>query len=377
MPSAQELSRLLHTLYAIPTQPKLWPKFLQEFTDFLNLPAAAIMRQDMEMNDGAIEVSVGLDPDAVQLYGAHYHKLDAYRASLQGLPRNDLFFANELCASHELRRTEFFNDFLILHRQALCCGYFISKGPTFVENISLYCDLDTEPPESEIRDRLNLVLPHIRLALRLQRNLVQVEQANSDREAVLNLLATGLILLDENGTCIFLNKAAERIISQRDGLFVRGSSLSAESSREAAQLQSLIKQGAAVAAGKERKAAGAMLIARRGRKPLQVLVSTFLPEKLIVPRRIVVAILIIDPENQPTPSAEILRALYSLTPAESQIAVALSEGKELRRVCDEASITYATGRAHVRNIFSKTGVRRQTELAVLLLREVMQVSGDL
>jgi len=77
------------------------------------------------------------------------------------------------------------------------------------------------------------------------------------------------------------------------------------------------------------------------------------------------------------PSAEILRALYGLTPAESRLAVALARGKELKEACDECSITYTAGRAHLRSIFTKAGVRRQAELVSLLLRTDLPFRDDL
>jgi DNA-binding CsgD family transcriptional regulator len=377
MPSAEKLSRLLETLYAVPSHPERWPKFLKEFTDFLELPAAAIIRNDAEMKDGAIDVSVGLDPDAVRLYVEYFHERDEYRASLRRLPRNGLTFADELCPPGELVKTEFFNDFIDLHRQGLYCDYIVSNTPSYVENISLYCDLDAAPVENDTVDRLKLVLPHLKLALALQTNIAQLGQQNADREAALHRLAVGVALLDEEGRCIFLNKTAECILSRRDGLLLRASRLTATSSREAARLDALIKKARAFSIESEHHTGGAMLVLRRGRRALQVLVSPFSSETLFAAKRATVAIIVVDPEQSLVLPAEILRALYSLTPAESRLALALAEGKELRDVCDAASIRYTTGRAHLRSIFSKTGVRRQSELLSLLVRTGLPFGSDI
>ena len=66
MPTTEAFSRLLLMLYAAPTSPELWPRFLKEFVEYLDLPAA-IMHQDGEVGNGFIKASVGLDPGGMGL----------------------------------------------------------------------------------------------------------------------------------------------------------------------------------------------------------------------------------------------------------------------------------------------------------------------
>jgi DNA-binding CsgD family transcriptional regulator len=67
---------------------------------------------------------------------------------------------------------------------------------------------------------------------------------------------------------------------------------------------------------------------------------------------------------------EELRQLYRLTPMETRLAMGLVEGNSLDHCCHELGIRRSTGRMHVRNLFVKTGVRRQAELVSLLLRSI-------
>ncbi len=63
-----------------------------------------------------------------------------------------------------------------------------------------------------------------------------------------------------------------------------------------------------------------------------------------------------------------LSASFELTPAEARVAVALTEGRRLADVAVDLNISRTTAAFHLRNIFQKTGVRRQAELVGLLLR---------
>lgn len=58
---------------------------------------------------------------------------------------------------------------------------------------------------------------------------------------------------------------------------------------------------------------------------------------------------------------------YGLTPTETRVAIALSEGKQLNQIAAQYNISRATVAFHMRNIFQKTGTNRQAELVALML----------
>ena len=70
-------------------------------------------------------------------------------------------------------------------------------------------------------------------------------------------------------------------------------------------------------------------------------------------------------------SAGLTSQLYNLTPAETALALELANGLSLEEASETLSIRRNTARAHLRSIFSKTGVRRQTELVRIMLNSVV------
>jgi DNA-binding CsgD family transcriptional regulator len=66
--------------------------------------------------------------------------------------------------------------------------------------------------------------------------------------------------------------------------------------------------------------------------------------------------------------------LYNLTPAETALALELANGLSLEEASEKLSIRRNTARAHLRSIFSKTGVRRQTELVRIMLNSVVALA---
>jgi DNA-binding CsgD family transcriptional regulator len=87
-----------------------------------------------------------------------------------------------------------------------------------------------------------------------------------------------------------------------------------------------------------------------------------------------VAVFIRDPRHQPHPSHELVRRLFGFTSAEVALALLLTNGLTLDEAAVELNIRKNTARAHLRSIFSKTGVTRQTMLVRLLLNSVASVS---
>ena len=61
-------------------------------------------------------------------------------------------------------------------------------------------------------------------------------------------------------------------------------------------------------------------------------------------------------------SAEKIALVFGVTPAEARLVAALSEGRTLMDAVHRLGISYNTGRAQLRSVLSKTGIRRQSEL---------------
>jgi DNA-binding CsgD family transcriptional regulator len=64
--------------------------------------------------------------------------------------------------------------------------------------------------------------------------------------------------------------------------------------------------------------------------------------------------------------ADILQALFDLSPAEARVTRLLMEGKSVSLIAREAGVGENTVRAHLKSVFAKTGVNRQAELVRLL-----------
>jgi len=70
----------------------------------------------------------------------------------------------------------------------------------------------------------------------------------------------------------------------------------------------------------------------------------------------------------PQPNPDTLRRIFGLTGAEARLAIRISHGETPTAIARGQGVSVATVRCQLASIFAKTQTRRQTELAMLLMR---------
>jgi len=219
--------------------------------------------------------------------------------------------------------------------------------------------------------RLERVVPHLSRALKMSSRLAMLSTQQAMLQGTLNNTNGGLAVVDGTGLVMFMNKMAERIFQQRDGLRLVGGRIAAESSEETRALHLKIAQ--TIESGKRASEAvhGFQSITRGSlKRPFAVMVGPLGGDYrglVLSDVRDAALILIGDPETRAVPHAASLCAMFGLTDAEARIAVALAAGKTLDEIAHDSGRSKNTLRAQMQVVFEKTGTSRQAELVRLLL----------
>jgi DNA-binding CsgD family transcriptional regulator len=225
---------------------------------------------------------------------------------------------------------------------------------------------------------LAALLPHLTRAVQIHRRLLPVSVLDGAAVDALDCLSSGVILLDGKGRTIFLNRAAERVLRQRDGVAVEHGCLSAASPQERDALRLLVAQAAQTAAGQSLRPGGALAISRPSmRRPYSVLVTPLgrRHTSLHGPDA-AVAVFIADPEDHDSTEIGALVRLFRLTPAEARLAAGIATGAPLADVADGLGIGRETARTQLRSVFAKTGTTRQAELVRIIARACPLLSKE-
>jgi DNA-binding CsgD family transcriptional regulator len=162
-----------------------------------------------------------------------------------------------------------------------------------------------------------------------------------------------------------MNRSASNVLELRDGLLAKNGRLTAEHPPESARLELLIHQATATSIGIGLDSGGTISISRKSRGPLHVVLIPVRSVNLDMPTAAAVAF-VVDPEKKIRAKDWILRGLFRLTPAECRVAVLLGEGRSLPEIAATLGVTRNTLKTQVTNVYAKTGVSRQSQLARLL-----------
>jgi len=179
----------------------------------------------------------------------------------------------------------------------------------------------------------------------------------------LNALQIGIVLTDRAGRAIFANRVAEDFLSRGDGLTLVRGQLRAAGPQDTRKLGALIQGAAKTSCGLGREPGGILSLPTSTGSAVTVLVSPCPRLGLLEPAALVFL-------GTSLPSLRLeeqsLGQRYGLTRAEAKLLQALVDGGRLTDYADRAGITLNTAKTHLKQIFAKTGSRRQADLIRLI-----------
>jgi len=369
--SLPDFSELVAAIYEGPLEAVPWKGALDLLRRHLRASYVTLMlRPPSAELEPLMVTSAGDRPITREAeYNKHYYALDPF----VDLPPDRVFTVNELIGDSNWRESEFYKNFLkpldILH----------ALGADIRTDDGLECRLRVARPHRERpfspgdKALCAAILPHLKRAVGLRSQLELMESERRLYAGTVDRMLVGTVTLDETGAVLKSNPVADEMLREGDGLRLVGGVLRAESAAENRELQRLVKQALTGETGGQAALVDAISITRKSaRGKLGVLVRS-LPNagSSKSKHRPSVVLFIRDAERKSEASREMVRRLFDLTPAEASLALALANGLTLDEAADQLGIRKNTARAHLRSIFSKIGVTRQTTLVRALLGSVI------
>jgi DNA-binding CsgD family transcriptional regulator len=225
------------------------------------------------------------------------------------------------------------------------------------------------PFEEEEFEAANLLIPHLRRALRVHLRLHGAQRVQLAIADAMDRLPTGVVLLDARRRVVIQNRRAERILQLEDGFRVDRNGPGAEDARENAQLQQIIADAMEAVRGRESEFTGCVAIRRpSGRRPFVVMVTPLLstPGSSSVSDA-AVALFVSDVDDAGVSDTGVLQKLYSLTHSEAELVGLLTQGLSLEDAAGSRGVSMNTARSHLKHVFAKTDTSRQGELLRLVI----------
>jgi DNA-binding CsgD family transcriptional regulator/PAS domain-containing protein len=312
--------------------------------------------------------------------GINHYAYYAKSSLFDGMSTDTVFTIDELISDAEWVRSAFY----LLYCEPYDCYHMLGADIRMPDGGTVRFRINrprSHPRFSDTeRAMCAMLLPHLRRALHMHSLLDRSESLGSLYSQTINRLAVATIVLDENGTVVQLNPVAREILDSQDGLKVVGGRLEATYPSDNRELSRLVRnafQRARAGVDKGVQVAEATSISRpSGQVSLGVVVELIPSQELLEGNgKPTVVVYVRDAVGKSLVSSVLTSQLYNLTPAETALALELANGLSLEEASETLNIRRNTARAHLRSIFSKTGVRRQTELVRIMLNSVVALGA--
>lgn len=362
-----------------------WQSVGFSLSALVNARSASLMLKGPGQVQSELLSHANIPFEAVAEYAAHYrhHDLWTSRAAAHIGPPGaapKIWSSGHLVPDPEFLRSEFWNGFGRRYGLRFVMGAVVPMGAAGTMPIGLHRPAGKAPFDETDKRLLGAVLPHLRRALQLRRQLAAVPGSQAGDGALglaaLDAMASGIVVVDAELRVQLCNVMAARMgaeglgfrIQRENGSSAAGTILRPLHRNDASTLARLVRSTASAG-----EAGGALrLNAADGTATTAALVMP-LPARLaesplsIAGRVPGQALVLLRQIAEPTaPRAELLRALFGLTPAEAEVARALAGGASKTAVAAARGLRETTVRTQVRAVLAKTGATNLRDLERIL-----------
>ncbi|MGD9785889.1 MAG: helix-turn-helix transcriptional regulator [Hyphomicrobiaceae bacterium] len=365
---SEALSALLDQAYDCVLEPANWQRLLASLCERLDLLHGVLGYYEPLSGKPLLRIQHGMSP-------IWYDKMPAYgldMANFWGGPERILSYPVGELVVHSVA-----NPGLDAHSNRFAREWCAPQGIVDLAAMTLAGDsrgLGTLVFTSAHRldqanvDELELLralAPHLRRVISISRLLeLRTIEAESLRSA-LEVLPTGIFLVDGAARIIHANDAAHRALQENDAIRISDGRLSMRDHRLAQALTDAIsnedrgaisERGCGIPARgtNGRRAVVHVLPLRYGRLPDGV------------EGRATAAVFVTSEHAHAPLPRDTLRLLYDLTPAEVRVCELIVAGMSPAAIAEHIGVAPSTARSHLQRIFEKTGTHRQADIVRLV-----------
>lgn len=374
-PSVNDPADLVSRVYEAGLDSSRWPSFMERLASSLHAGVGMLWLHDFgaarysfDSSGGNLSAVTGLDATTLAELSAYYGERNVWLPNASQLAEGSITVSSVLYPDALLKRTEWYDDFL---RK---CDLFYAVGSSIVKQEKR--DVKMSFVRSERAGRFNdaelhlmrQLLPHLRNAVLLHRNLYRLKALSASVMAALDLVPTGIVLLTSSGLLLHANRRAHELVNSTAALrFESSGTVQASSLAATGSLQQLIREAVGTATGKGLSHGGALRLRGRHGRRLHVLVTPLPLDPAPFGEGVVAALFCSDPDAVVGAVARQLESLFGMTPAEARLTEALVHGQSLRQYAQARRVTMNTVRTQLKAATAKTGTRRQADLVRIVL----------
>jgi DNA-binding NarL/FixJ family response regulator len=342
-----------------------WEAALQGLADATGSRSAQLTSIDASTSV-VFNLMTNIDPAAMKLFAANA-PIDPRVRIANEAPLLEVITESDFTTSNESQGESFCRELARVFDVPFICMTNVERQDGVVFNLAVARSQREGRITPEQRAIFSTVAAHVRAAVRTRIAL----ERNGTAVVVSAMEALGVpaFICDYRGHVETLTQAAKVLLASERGLQLNETRLHASQPDNARSLNDAIDAAAARYVMIGRPVQRTVIIRRlKGEGACPVVLDVFtMPSQQFnirfMPRVLVVARGVRAVHGR---RGAILQAMYALTPAESEIAQNLAEGRTAEFIARNRGVSTGTVRTQIKAILSKVGVSRQLELTARL-----------
>jgi DNA-binding CsgD family transcriptional regulator len=359
--SDHDVHDLIDAIYDLVFEPGLLQNVLERMCALTDSPIGVLAFH----SDKGVEHDelFRVDPDWCPVVYAFQHQNPYFQ-------RRDLAAAGtailgaQLMPDDEVRRLEIYHELFRPAGTVHLLGVVFENEPDAFGEISLWRPEQRERHGAKELEIANVLARHLQRAFKIACHVQATSARAAQLEAMLDHIMVACLLVDATGRLLHANARAAAVLRSDELLRLVQGRIVATAPANQRRWETLL--GRLMRANGPAEGTAAVLEAKDG-SALRVLAIPLAPARgealgLAPPSAPLGLVCLGEAAPLPEGAAATLQRLFGLTAAQSHLALALLEGDSLQTYAGRHGRSLNTVRTHLKEVFAKTGTRRQTDV---------------
>jgi DNA-binding CsgD family transcriptional regulator len=364
MTEVKPFSNLVGEIYDAALDPSRWTGVLEKICAFVPGAAANIFIQDAISKNANAIFGWGNDPHYERIYLDKYAKINPLFPGLLFWRVGEVSPTSNIVPFARMQRTRFYMEYLRPQGWGDCIAVVLEKSPTSCAIFAVPQHEQLGPIDQRRLDRVRLLAPHVQRAVCISKALdLQKTTADMLIETV-NVLSVAVLVVDENARIIHVNRSGLALLSQDDIIRSIGGCLYTADAALNGSLRELLRASFTGDLAAAAKATVFLLSSQNQARYVAHVLPLTVGERRNARSAVaaVAAIFVQKAELNLLAFPELIGRKFRLTPAEIGVVFAIIEAGGVPEVATLLGLSRDTVKTHLRNIFAKTGTKRQADL---------------
>jgi DNA-binding CsgD family transcriptional regulator/PAS domain-containing protein len=326
------------------------------------------MEQEPESGRAREVATLGFTDATMRSYEDYY----AYRSVLlkesAKYKRVGRIFSDHMIPHYgDYTQSETYNDFFAVHSAEHLMQAHIERAGGWARTVAFRRPKVRGIYSKSDHERFTLLIPHLVSAARHSRLLSGQALVSQSLISALEKLHLAVLVLDSNDRVVFANGRAEKLLQDAEVIAVSNRRLVAARHDDNRRLRRMLASTRAVPEAGTKASPGHIVIKTSGDEETVFVSAMPLTRRVAEPFAGRPAVVVFVTTSRRLQGAEdIIGELYGLTRTEARVVVGLYDGLSIAEIAEMGRTSRDAVRFHLKNVFQKLGVHRQTGLVKLI-----------